>query len=121
QGIGFRGAGVALDAAGNLYFADWTGNRIRMASNGVVSTIAGDGTSGFSGDDGPAASAQLAYPSAVALDGAGNLYFTDTGNMCIRKVSKGVITTVAGNGTAGFSGDNAPATDAQLNLAPVVF
>jgi trimeric autotransporter adhesin len=121
QGIGFRGAGVALDLAGNLYFADWTGNRIRMASNGVVSTIAGDGTSGFSGDNGPAGSAQLANPSGVALDAAGNLYFTDTGNQRVRKISNGVITTVAGNGTAGFSGDNGPATGAQLNLPPVLF
>ena len=121
QGLGFRGSGMALDAAGNLYFADWTGNRIRTASNGVVSTIAGDGTSGFGGDNGPAASARLANPSGVALDGAGNLYFNDTGNQRVRKISNGVITTVAGNGTAGFSGDNGPATSAQLNLTPVVF
>ena len=117
----FGADGVALDAAGNLYFADWTGNRILMASNGVVSTIAGNGTSGFSGDNGPAAGAQLANPSGVALDGAGNVYFSDTGNQRVRKISNGVITTVAGNGTAGFSGDNGPATSAQLNLAPVVF
>lgn len=121
QSVGFRGNGMALDGAGNLYFADWTGNRIRMLSNGAVSTIAGDGTSGFSGDNGPAVSAQLANPSGVALDGAGNLYFTDTGNQRVRMISNGVISTVAGNGTAGFSGDNGSATGAQLNLPPVIF
>jgi uncharacterized protein (TIGR03437 family) len=107
--------GIAADAAGNLYIADWQNNRIRMVSNGVISTAVGNGTRGFSGDGGPATSAQLAYPQSVAVDSAGNLYIADTSNSRIRKVSGGVIATVAGNGTFGFSGDNGPAVGAQLN------
>jgi uncharacterized protein (TIGR03437 family) len=113
--------GVALDAAGNLYFANWSGNQIQEMSNGVLTTIAGGGTQGFGGDNGPATSAELSGPSGVALDGVGNIYFTDTGNQRVRKISGGVITTVAGNGTTGFSGDNGPATSAQLNLQPGAF
>ena len=112
--------GVAVDSAGNLYIADLLNNRVRKVSNGVVTTVAGNGTyygtSGFSGDDGPAISAQLNRPYGVAVDSAGDLYIADTGNHRIRKVSDGVITTVAGNGTAGFSGDNGAATSAQLNF-----
>jgi uncharacterized protein (TIGR03437 family) len=103
--------GVAVDSAGNLYIAG--SQRIRKVSNGIITTFAGNGTQGFSGDNGPAASAQLYGPSAVAVDSAGNLYMVD--NSRIRKVSNGIITTVAGNGTAGFSGDNGPATSAELN------
>ena len=106
--------GVAVDSAGNLYIADGGGNRIRKVSSGVISTVAGNGTQGFSGDHGPAASAQLWDPTGVVVDSAGNLYIADTGNSCVRKVSNGVISTVAGNGTSGFSGDNGPATSAQL-------
>ncbi|MGA2721003.1 MAG: hypothetical protein ABSG79_01205 [Bryobacteraceae bacterium] len=106
--------GVAVDAAGNLYVADWGNNRIRMVSNGVITTVAGTGTRGFSGDNGPATSAQLANPQGVAVDSAGNLYIADFGNSRVREVSNGVITTVAGNGAPGFSGDNGPATSAQL-------
>jgi len=105
--------GVAWDSAGNLYIAD--ASRIRKVSKGVITTVAGTGTYGFSGDNGPAASAQLDYPGSVAVDSAGSLYIADTGNHRIRKVSGGVITTVAGNGTLGFSGDNGPATSAQLD------
>lgn len=107
---------VALDASGNLYFADWSGNQIQELSSGVLTTIAGTGALGYSGDNGPATSAELSGPSGISADGAGNIYFADTGNQRVRKISNGVITTVAGNGTAGFSGDNGPATSAQLNL-----
>jgi DNA-binding beta-propeller fold protein YncE len=80
----------------------------------VISTVAGNGTQGFSGDNGPATSAQLNQPAGIAVDSAGNLYIADEGNNRIRKVTNGVITTVAGNGTRGFSGDGGPATSAQL-------
>src|SRR5690349_20646360 len=82
-------AGIASDAAGNLYFAVLTGNRILQVSNGAVTVVAGDGTQGFGGDDGPATIAQLAGPSGVAVDSAGVLYFTDTANQRVRKISNG--------------------------------
>jgi len=103
---------VAADFAGNLYIADTRNNRIRKVSNGAITTVAGNGTAGFSGDNGPATSAQLNYPGGVAVDSAGNLYIVD--ECRIRKVANGVITTVAGNGTPGFSGDGGPATSAQI-------
>jgi uncharacterized protein (TIGR03437 family) len=106
--------GVAVDAAGNVYIADTVNNRIRKVANGVISTVAGNGTLGYSGDDGPATSAQLSWPAGVAVDSAGNLYVADQNNFRIRKVSNGVITTVAGNGMPGYSGDNGPATSAKL-------
>jgi uncharacterized protein (TIGR03437 family) len=106
---------VAVDSAGSLYIAEY-GDRIRKVSNGVITTVAGNGTRGFSGDDGPATSAQLDQPWAVAVDSAGNLFIADTGNNRIRKVSNGVITTVAGNGTGGYAGDNGPAISAQLYI-----
>jgi uncharacterized protein (TIGR03437 family) len=108
--------GIAVDSAGDLYIADSGNNRVRKVSNGVITTVAGNGTQGFGGDDGPATSAQLGGPAGVAVDFAGNLYIADSGNQCIRKVSNGVITTVAGIGGYyyGFSGDNGPATSAQL-------
>jgi uncharacterized protein (TIGR03437 family) len=106
--------GVAVDSAGNLYIADTNNNRIRKVSGGIITTVAGNGTPGFSGDSGPATSIQLSAPSGVAVDSAGNLYIADTNNNRIRKVSGGIITTVAGNGTLGFSGDGGPATSAQL-------
>ena len=108
--------GVVLDSAGNIYIADTYSNRIRKVSNGIITTVAGGGTAGFSGDNGPATSAALDFPSGVALDSAGDLYIVETGNNRIRMVTpNGVITTVAGSGTAGFSGDNGPATSAELS------
>ena len=108
-------SGVALDSAGNLYIADCDNNRIRKVSNGVITTVAGNGAQGYSGDNGPATGAHLVCPGAVAVDSSGSLYIADTLNFRIRKVSAGLITTVAGNGTPGFSGDNGPATSAQLS------
>jgi uncharacterized protein (TIGR03437 family) len=109
-----------VDSAGNLYVADQNNNRIRKVSNGVITTVAGNGTPGYSGDNGPATSAKLYGPKGVAVDSAGNLYIADTSNQRIRKVLNGVIATAAGNGpdlygNGGYSGDNGPATSARLN------
>ena len=107
--------GVAVDSAGNLYIADSGNNRVLKLSNGVITTVAGDGTYGFSGDGGPATSAQLNSPVGLAVDSADGLYIADSDNNRIRKVLNGVITTVAGDGTRGFGGDNGPATSAQFD------
>src|SRR5215469_13563914 len=79
-----------------------------------ISTVAGTGTSGFSGDGGAATGAQLSGPISLAVDGSGNLYIADESNQRIRKISNGTITTVAGNGTGGYTGDGAAATSATL-------
>ena len=109
--------GVAIDAAGNIYIADVRNNRIRKVdASGVITTVAGIGTTGYSGDGGPATSANLGSTRGVALDASGNIYIADTSNNRIRKVdASGVITTVAGNGIPGYSGDGGPATMAGLN------
>jgi trimeric autotransporter adhesin len=109
---------VAVDTGGNLYICDSSNNLIRKVSAGVITTVAGDGTllTGFSGDGGSATSARLFFPAAVAVDSSGNFYIADQFNNRIRKVSGGVINTVAGNGVVGFSGDGGAATSAQLNL-----
>ncbi|WP_461080471.1 NHL domain-containing protein [Spirosoma flavus] len=107
---------VAVDGGGNLYIA--SNNRIRKVNTaGVITTVAGNGTSGYSGDGGMATSAQLSAPWGVAVDGSGNLYVADQSNFRIRKVNAaGVITTVAGNGSYGYSGDGGLATSAQLRI-----
>jgi trimeric autotransporter adhesin len=114
--------GVAVDSTGNLFIADTNNCRIRKVTvTGVISTIAGNGTSGFSSDGGQATAAQLSYPIDVALDSAGNLFIADRANQRIRKVTvAGVISTVVGNGTNGFSGDGGQATAAQLNWPTAV-
>ena len=107
--------GLALDSAGNLYIADSGNRRVRkVTSAGIISTIAGTGVQGFSGDGGPATSAQLNTPASIIFS-AGNLYIADSSNQRIRRISSdGTITTVAGNGVTGFSGDGGPATGASL-------
>ena len=110
--------GIAVDAAGALYFADTTANIVyRRDSTGVVVPVAGTGTAGFSGDGGPANQATLHSPLAVALDSASNVYISDRDNERVRRVdhATGVITTVAGNGKAGFAGDGHAATSAELD------
>ncbi len=114
--------GIALDSAGNLYIVDRNNHRIRKvaAATGIITTVAGNGQIGFSGDDGPATQANLNFPEGVAADAGGNLYITDTGNQRIRRVnaSDGKITTIAGTGVAGFNGDGIAAKDAQLFFTP---
>ena len=110
--------GIALDKSGNLYIADGGNNRVRKVSGGVITTVAGNGTLGYSGDNAAATSAELDDPVGVAVDGSGNIYIADAGNQVIREVSaSGTITTFAGSNTlgAGYSGDGAAANAAQLN------
>src|ERR1035437_6377065 len=107
---------VAVDSAGNLYIAELNNHRVRKVSGGTITTVAGNGNQGFSGDGGPATSASLNNPGSVAADSAGNLYMADSGNHRIRKVSGGTITTGAGNGNSGFAGDGGPATSASLKF-----
>jgi len=116
----FAPAGIALDAAGNLYIADPSVGRVRKVdTSGNISTVAGTGTVGYSGDGGPATSAQILPPIGLALDAKGNLYIAESGAGVphVRRVdSSGIITTFAGSGSsAGFSGDGGPAVNAQLN------
>lgn len=117
--------GVFLDSSDNIFIADSSNHRIRKvdAVTGIITTVAGNGTEGFSGDGGSAASAQLIAPKGVFLDSSGNIIIADTGNQRIRKVdaATGIITTVAGNGTNGFSGDGGSAMSAQLNSPYGVF
>ncbi len=128
---------------GSIYIADTYNYRIRKvtASTGIIETIAGDGTAGYSGDNGPATSATFAFPSSVAVDSSGkrtnlsryivpftnhyyihslgNVYIGDSDNACVRKltVSTGILTTVAGTNSQGYSGDNGPATAAKFGAA----
>jgi sugar lactone lactonase YvrE len=110
--------GIVIDGKGNILFADVANCRIRKISpSKIVTTIAGTGTCGFSGDGLPATSAMINFPNGLSLDNSGNLYFADTFNQRIRKIdSAGIIHTLAGTGTAGFSGDGGPATSASLNF-----
>ena len=112
-------AGLALDSVGDLFIADSHNHRIREVSSatGTITTIAGIGAPGFSGDGGPATAATLDLPTALALDVAGNVYVADSNNHRVRRIASatGVIATVAGNGIEAFAGDNGPATAASID------
>jgi len=126
--------GVAVDGSGNLFIADTSNQRIREVfctntaihctppaglAAGDITTVAGNGTAGFSGDGGLATNAELHNPYALIVDGSGNLFIADAGNARVRRVdaSTGIITTVAGNGVPGLSGDGGPATSAAISLS----
>src|ERR1035437_8303816 len=108
--------GIALDASGNLYIADQINHRIRKVTNGIISTVAGNGTAGFLGDAAAATSAEFYVPCGVAVDSSGNLYIADTLNFVVRKVSGTTITTYAGSYSlgGGGGGDHGLAINAQL-------
>ncbi len=110
---------VYSDYAGNVYITDNQNQRIRKVNtSGIISTYAGSGTAGFSGDGGQATAARINYPAGARMDASGNLYIADNVNNRIRKVSSsGIITTFAGTGTSGYSGDGGPATSAALASA----
>jgi len=110
--------GVALDASGNLYIADSFNQRIRkVGTDGVITTVAGTGVKGYSGDGGPATSALLWIPNGVVVDASGNLYIADEYNQRVRRVGPdGAITTIAGDGTIGYYGDGGPATSALIGF-----
>ena len=111
---------VAVDGTVNVYIADAGNNRIRKidAATGTITTIAGKGEEGYSGDGGPATEARFSYPGDVAVDSAVNVYIADAGNNRIRKIdaATGTITTIAGTGERGYSGDGGPATGARLSF-----
>ena len=113
-------SGIALDQQGNIYFADDGNHRIRKVDiqTGIITTVAGNGRNGYSGDGGPAIQASLNDPSGMAVDQAGNILIADSSNSVIRRVDArtGIITTVAGNGGFDFDGDGGPALEATLNF-----
>lgn len=114
----FTPTGIAVDARGNLFIADSENHRVRKVTPaGLILPFAGSGKLGSSGDGGQALNAAFNRPQSVAVDASGNVYIADTGNQRIRKVdANGVITTIAGNGQAGFEGDGGPANQASLNV-----
>ena len=111
-------SGLAVDSTGNLFIADIANNRIRevRASDKVIITVVGTGTAGYSGDGGLATAATLNLPLGLRIDSTGDLLIADSGNSVVRKVHNGIISTIAGNGTLGYSGDGGVSTTAQINL-----
>jgi hypothetical protein len=109
-------SGIVLDNAANIFFDDTVNHRVRKVNaSQVITTVAGTGQSGFSGDGGPATAAKFNYPAGVTITGGGVLYIADSGNNRVRKVAtNGVVTTVAGNGSAGYAGDGGPGPSAKL-------
>jgi len=111
-------AGVAVGLGDSVYVADTGNNRVRVISpDGTITTFAGTGETGYAGDGGVASQAVLNSPQGLAVDAEGNLYVTDSNNERVRKIDlEDVITTIAGDGAQGYSGDGGPATDAGLNF-----
>jgi trimeric autotransporter adhesin len=110
--------GIAVDDSGNIYIADSQNNRIRKVykSSGLIATLAGTGEEGYSGDSGKATEAQCSFPICVRLDSLHNIYFSDAGNACIRKITAaGIIYTIAGTDSENYLGDGGKATEAMLN------
>jgi len=109
--------GVAADASGNVYLGDPSNYRIRKVDGtGIITTVAGTGLAGYSGDQGPATEATISSTGGLAVDASGDVYFADSGNDAVRRIDgAGIITTIAGTGQAGFSGDCGPAASAQLD------
>lgn len=107
---------VAVDAHGNVYICDTENERLRVVTpDGIINTIAGNGTQGYAGDNGPALHAEFSSPSAIALDASGNIYIADKSNSRIRKIlPSGIVITIAGNGSFGYSGNGGAATSAGL-------
>ncbi len=122
----FNPSGVATDKQGAVYLADTFNQRVRKIAGGVITTFAGNGVAGYSGDGGAATAAQLNFPTDVAVDAQGTVYIADQTNHRVRMVSNGIITTLAGTGIKGFFGDGGPARDArfdhpsQLAIGPAV-
>lgn len=115
--------GVTTDTAGNVYLCDAVNNRVRKVSKaGIITTIAGTGAAGYSGDGGSALSATMDFPSGLSRDTSGNLYLSDSHNHVVRKITpSGTITTIAGTGISGFSGDGGPATAAKMTYSDGVY
>jgi trimeric autotransporter adhesin len=113
----YYASGLRTDPAGNIYFAENTLNRLRkIGTDGTISIFAGDGIFGYAGDNGPAANARLAFPTFLATDAAGDVFFSDSVNDVIRKIDANqIITTIAGTGFVGYSGDTGPAQQASLH------
>jgi hypothetical protein len=115
-------ADVAVDASGNLYIADFNNNRIRKVSSGIITTVAGTGGIGNTGDGGPAASATILHPQGIDFDALGNLYVCAQSSFCVRKISaSGIITTVIGNPSVSILGDGGPAANARINPLRLAF
>jgi hypothetical protein len=106
---------VAVDSKGDIFIADSSNNRVRKVTKGIISTFAGDGTCGFSGDGGPATSAELCSPLDAAITSKGVVYIADTFNLRIRKVASGKISTYAGTGVSGYNGNRLPALSTNFD------
>jgi hypothetical protein len=113
-------SGVFLDTRGHIFIADSSNNCIReVYSNGAIYTVVGTGYPGYSGDGGPATSALLDYPTGLFVDAGGNIFIVDHANRVVRKVTGGIITTIAGTGISGYSGDGGPATNARIDAVNI--